>query len=176
MAFCFILKSLYFTYSHLLSFVLSLVVILCHLLSFFYYSLWNRETATEGFLKNFTKFTGKHLCQSLFRHGAFKFVIKETPTQVSFCELYEIFKNNFFASDGFSKYQSLYMVVVAYCCSENILKISRSISASHCKFWQVTSCVKLKLGWIHITIKRRYHKTSEISSPVYISGELIPSL
>ena len=60
---------------------------------------------------------------------------KETPTQVLFCELLKIFKNNFLASDGFSKYESLYMIVVGYCCSENIWKISRSISASHCKFW-----------------------------------------
>ena len=59
---------------------------------------------------------------------------KETPTQVLFCELLKIFKNNFLASDGFSKYESLYMIVVGYCCSENIWKISRSISASHCKF------------------------------------------
>ena len=39
-------------------------------------------------LKNFTKFTGKHLCQSLF----FK---KETLAQVLPCEFCEIFKNTF---------------------------------------------------------------------------------
>ena len=39
-------------------------------------------------LKNLTKFTGKHLCQSLF----FK---KETLAQVFPCEFCEIFKNTF---------------------------------------------------------------------------------
>ena len=43
----------------------------------------------KGVLENFTKFTEKHLCQSLF----FK---KETLTQVFSCEFYEIFKNIFF--------------------------------------------------------------------------------
>ena len=33
---------------------------------------------------------------------------------------------------------------------------------------QVTSSVKLKIGWIHITIKIRYRKTSKISSRAYI--------
>ena len=39
-------------------------------------------------LKNLTKFTGKHFCQSLF----FK---KETLAQVFPCEFCEIFKNTF---------------------------------------------------------------------------------
>ena len=103
----------------------------------------NTQAATRGVLKNFTKFTGKHLCQSLFFN---KFaglrpatLLKKAPTQVFFCELYEIFKNTFFASDCFSKYESLYMIAAVHSClikscSENIWKISRSISASDCKF------------------------------------------
>ena len=35
---------------------------------------------------------------------------------------------------------------------------------------QVTSSVKLKIGWIHITIKIRCHKTLKISSRLYFSG------
>ena len=48
----------------------------------------------KGVLKNFAKFTGKHLCQSLF----FKknFIKKETLAQVFSCEFCEIFKNTFF--------------------------------------------------------------------------------
>ena len=42
----------------------------------------------KGALKNFAKFTGKYLCQSLFK--------KETLTQVFFCEFCEIFKNIYF--------------------------------------------------------------------------------
>ena len=48
---------------------------------------------TKGVLKNFAKFTGKHLCQSLF---AFNFIKKETLAQVFSCEFCEISKNSFF--------------------------------------------------------------------------------
>ena len=43
-------------------------------------------------LRNFAKFKGKHLCQSLF----FDFIRKETPVQVFSCEFCETSKNNFF--------------------------------------------------------------------------------
>ena len=43
-------------------------------------------------LRKFAKFTGKHLCQSLF----FNFIKKETLAQVFSCEFCEISKNNFF--------------------------------------------------------------------------------
>ena len=50
-------------------------------------------------LRNFTKFTGKHLCQSLFFNkvaGLCNFIKKETQAQVFFCEFCEISKNTFF--------------------------------------------------------------------------------
>ena len=43
-----------------------------------------------GVLKNFVKFTGKHLCQSLF------FNKEEALVQVFSCEFCEIFRNTFF--------------------------------------------------------------------------------
>ena len=47
--------------------------------------------------KNFTTFTGKHLCWSLFsielRPAT---LLKETPRKVLFCEYCEIFKNTYF--------------------------------------------------------------------------------
>ena len=46
----------------------------------------------KGILRNFTKFTGKHLCQGLF---LIKFFIK-TLAQVFSCEFCEIFKNTIF--------------------------------------------------------------------------------
>ena len=46
-------------------------------------------------LKNFAKFTGKHLCQSFF-YQACNFIKKETLAQVFSCEFYEIFKNTYF--------------------------------------------------------------------------------
>ena len=45
-----------------------------------------------GVLRNFTKFTGKHLCQSLF----FNKVAAQTLAQVFSCEFCEIFKNILF--------------------------------------------------------------------------------
>ena len=56
-----------------------------------------------GVLKNFVKFTGKHLCQSPFFNKvaggateACNFIKKETLAQVLFCEFLEISKNTFF--------------------------------------------------------------------------------
>ena len=48
----------------------------------------------KGVLKKFAKFTGKHLCQSLFLKS--NFIKKETLAQAFSCEFYEISKNNFF--------------------------------------------------------------------------------
>ena len=54
----------------------------------------------KGVLRNFAKFTGKHLCQSLFFNKvadleACDFIKKETLAQFS-CEFYEILKNTIF--------------------------------------------------------------------------------
>ena len=55
----------------------------------------------KGFLRNFVKFTGKHLRQSLFFNKVAglrpaTLLKKETLAQVFSCEFYEISKNNFF--------------------------------------------------------------------------------
>ena len=47
----------------------------------------------KGVLRNFAKFAGKHLCQSLF---LIRFIEKETLAQVFYYELCEISKNIFF--------------------------------------------------------------------------------
>ena len=49
----------------------------------------------KGVFRNFAKFTGKHLCQSLF-FKAYNFIKKETLAQVFFCEFCRISKNTFF--------------------------------------------------------------------------------
>ena len=53
----------------------------------------------KGVLRNFTKFTGKHLCQSLFFNKvaglACKFIKKQTLAQLFSCEFCEISKNTF---------------------------------------------------------------------------------
>ena len=74
-----------------------------------------RSSVKKGVLRNFTKFTGKHLRQSLFFNkvagGACNFIKKETRAQVFSCEFCEIFKNTFFtehlrttASETFMKF------------------------------------------------------------------------
>ena len=57
----------------------------------------------KGVLRNFTKFTGKHLCQRLFfnkvaglRTQDCNFIKKESLSQVFSCEFWEISKNTFF--------------------------------------------------------------------------------
>ena len=56
----------------------------------------------KGVVRNFAKFTGKHLCQSLFlnkvpglRPSAYNFNKKETLAQAFSCEFCEISKNTF---------------------------------------------------------------------------------
>ena len=52
----------------------------------------------KSVLRNFTKFTGNHLCQSLFFNKvarACNFIKKETLAQVFSCEFCEILKNTF---------------------------------------------------------------------------------
>ena len=48
----------------------------------------------KGVLKNFTKFTGKHLCQSLFTNKVTG--LKKRLAQVLPCEFCEMFQNTFF--------------------------------------------------------------------------------
>ena len=62
-----------------------------------------RRSVTIDDLRDFVKFTGKHLCQSLFfnkvaglRPQACNFIKKETLAQVLSCEICESLKNNFF--------------------------------------------------------------------------------
>ena len=54
----------------------------------------------KGVFRNFAKFTGKHLCQSLFFNKvageACNFIKKETLVQLFSCEFCEISKNTFF--------------------------------------------------------------------------------
>ena len=59
-----------------------------------------RCSVKKGVLRNFAKFTGKHLCQSLFFNevagGACNFIKKEILAPVFSCEFCEIPKNTFF--------------------------------------------------------------------------------
>ena len=51
-------------------------------------------------VKNFAKFTGKHMCQSTFFNKLAKwacnFIKKVTPAQVLYCKFCEVFENTYF--------------------------------------------------------------------------------
>ena len=95
----------------------------------------NTEADTGVVFKSSIKFTGKHLCQSLF----FNMVAGLRP-KILF-KRHRCFPLNFvklLRMLFFSKYESLYMTAAVHSClikscSENVWKISRSISTSDCK-------------------------------------------
>ena len=62
----------------------------------------------KGVLKNFAKFTGKHLHQSLFF---------DTLTQLFSCEFYEIFKN-IFLQCKFEQFVSVLKMLFKVCLQE----------------------------------------------------------
>ena len=82
----------------------SSVVASINLQSLYFRSSHRRRSSRKDALRNFTKFTGKHLCQSLFfnkvaglcRSETCNFIKKETLAQVFSCEFCEISKNTFF--------------------------------------------------------------------------------
>ena len=55
-----------------------------------------RSSVRKGVLRNFAKFTEKHLCQSIFFKCRCSFIKKGTLVQVFSCEFYEISKDTFF--------------------------------------------------------------------------------
>ena len=60
-----------------------------------FYTQSYRCSVRKGFLRNFTNFTEKHLCQSLFLNKV-GLIKKEALAQVVSCEFCEISKNTFF--------------------------------------------------------------------------------
>ena len=120
-----------------------------------YGNFQNTEAVTGGVLKSFTKFTKRHLCQSMPQ--SCNFIKKRLQHRCFPVNFVKFLRTPFFASDCFSKYESLYMVAPIHTClikscSENVWKISRNVektsrskSASDFNF-SVTSSVKLKTG------------------------------
>ena len=73
----------------------------CHIIfQRFFRSSQQRCSMEKGVLRNFSKFRGKHLCQSLFFNKVTdlgcNFIKKETLAQVFCCDFWEISKNNVF--------------------------------------------------------------------------------
>ena len=71
----------------------------CYTPFFSFRSSHQRCSIKKGAPKNFAKFTGKHLCQSLFFNkvaGLCNFIKNKTLVQVFSCEFLEIFNNTLF--------------------------------------------------------------------------------
>ena len=95
----------------------------------------------KGVLRNFTKFIGKHLYQSLSFNkvaGQSLFIKKETLVQVFSCELCEISENTFFDRTRLVATSTIFLLSLFLCmfskvftlrcaiknCSENLLKLN----------------------------------------------------
>ena len=102
----------------------------------------NTEAVTEGFLKisqnpyqdAYARVSARGLMPE-----ACNLLKKRLQHKCFSVNFVKFLRTTFFASDCFSKYESLCMAVADYCClvkscSENIWKISRNIFASDCKF------------------------------------------
>ena len=75
----------------------------------------------KGVLRNFAKFTGIHLCQSIFlnkvaglRPKACNYIKKETLAQVFACEFCEIFNNFFFKKTPLSAASGITWMIMDY--------------------------------------------------------------
>ena len=82
----------------------------------------NAEAATGSVLKNFTKFTGNYLCQSLifnkgagFRVATLLCYTKKKKTSTFFSvKFVNFFKKTLFANGFFSKYDCLQLIVAGH--------------------------------------------------------------
>ena len=75
-----------------------------------------RCSVKKCILKNFPKFTGKHLCWSLFFNKVA--ALRPAKSQVFSCEFWEIFKNTFFTEH--LQWLLLWMLVIFYSLFSNL--------------------------------------------------------
>ena len=77
----------------------------------------------KGVLRNFAKFTGKHLWPATGLQQACNFIKKDTLAQVFSCEFCEISKNTFF-------YRTPLVAASVKCSSVMMLRLLKNISLS----------------------------------------------
>ena len=78
-----------------------------------------RSSMKKGVLKNFAKFTGKHLCRSLFFNkvtglSPAAMLIKETLVQVFSCEFCKISENTFLQNTSGRLLLNFFMTKISY--------------------------------------------------------------
>ena len=91
---------------------------------------YQRCSIKKGILKNFAKFTGKHLCQSLFFNKVveqnFNLFKKETLAQVFSCEFCKFFKSIFFTEYIWTTASEWSMSVPSISSNSNLEMLSSS--------------------------------------------------
>ena len=77
----------------------------------------------KGVLKNFTKFTGKYLCQSLFFNKGLKpaTLLKKRLAQLFSFKFSQIFKNTFFTEHLWTTASVKYTYLFYYCLQSKLL-------------------------------------------------------
>ena len=105
---------------------------------------------------------------------AYKFLKKETPTQVFPCEFCKIFKNIFLASGCFSKSASLFMIAVVRSClsklAENIhICIRLQLPLSY-KFRNTKDWLNQHNGYNKVPQDIKYKLTGLCLSKFFVSG------
>ena len=136
-----------FIIGNLLSFLLSLILLVQLFVLFINRSSHQSCSITKAVLRNFTKFTGKHLCRSLFFNRcmpqACNFIKKEALTQVFSCGFCEIFKNTFLTEQiratTFVANPSFDQVILEMSCFVCIIHIYFDINSSFVSYKLITS-------------------------------------
>ena len=78
-------------------------------------SSWPEMFCKKGVLRNFTKFTGKHLCQSSFLNKVADLKVAGTLAQVFSCEFCEISKTPFFTEQLWWLLLTSYLLLASCC-------------------------------------------------------------
>ena len=103
----------------------------------------------KGVLKNFTKFTGKHLCQSLFFNKVAglrpaTLLKRDSGADVFSCEFWEIFKNTIFIE---------HLWMTAYVYSKWVINLENfSFNSSHKVQWYITKNIIITIftnAWVN---------------------------
>ena len=96
-----------------------------------------------GIFNNFTKFTGKHLCQNLFliklQASAYDFIKKDILAQVFSCKCCEFFKNTFFIEHHRWLLLSMHCIISHSNTQNSTIIHSRKYGHWQCLF-RITAC------------------------------------
>ena len=131
-----------------------------------------RCSIKKGVPKNFAKFTGKHLCQSLFLNKvAGLSLIKEAVEQMFSCEICKIFKNTFFTKhlwatackSSWSQFSLHSIILVA-------IWMFNMYSKTFIRFLDVNECETLNGGCEHLCKNNNGSYVCECNGGFFLDG------